>query len=68
MTPERGLAAAIVVVLYVLLCAATLRGRSKRARASVIESATANGAPAMLVAYASQTGYAEYLARQTAHA
>ncbi|MFG0601249.1 sulfite reductase subunit alpha [Delftia sp. WSY_4] len=66
----RILAAAVLVLLYVAMCAAIWwRERRRRARAQHEAAALASareGALPLLVAYASQTGQAEELARETA--
>ncbi|MFG0612942.1 sulfite reductase subunit alpha [Delftia sp. WSY_14] len=66
----RILAAAVLVLLYVAMCAAIWwRERRQRARAQHEAAALASareGALPLLVAYASQTGQAEELARETA--
>ncbi|GKT15915.1 sulfite reductase subunit alpha [Acidovorax sp. SUPP2522] len=63
-------AALILVLLYGLMCTAIARRerrRARRARAEAAELASAReGGPPLLVAYASQTGQAEALARETA--
>lgn len=66
----RVLAAAVLVLLYVAMCTAIWwRERQLRARALQEAAALASareGALPLLVAYASQTGQAEELARETA--
>jgi len=66
---QRGIAAACVVLAWLLLCAWAWR-RSRReaaARTRALRALdTAPGEGAVLVAHASQTGYAETLAAQTA--
>jgi sulfite reductase (NADPH) flavoprotein alpha-component len=67
---ERLLAAACVLGLYLLLCAAVWQARRRRCRqaaGAAAELATGGGMP-VLVAFASQTGLAEQLATQTAQA
>lgn len=61
--PWRLVAAAFALLAYVGLCAAIWRVRRARARTEIAGEASE---AAWLVAYASQTGYAEQLARQTA--
>ena len=70
MSSERLLAAACVLGLYLLLCAAVWqaqRRRRRQAAGAAAELATGGGTP-VLVAFASQTGLAEQLATQTAQA
>jgi len=70
MSSERLWAAACVLGLYLLLCAAVWlarRRRLRRAAETAAELATGGGMP-VLVAFASQTGLAEQLATQTAQA
>ncbi|OYQ35537.1 hypothetical protein CHU95_07360 [Niveispirillum lacus] len=55
---ERYLWAGLVLALYALFCAVTFRRHAARHR-------PAAGGAGILVAYASQTGFAEMLARQT---
>ncbi|MES2183852.1 MAG: sulfite reductase subunit alpha [Pseudomonadota bacterium] len=68
----RPLCAAGLVLAYAGLCLAIGWGRLARVRATAREAralaTTATGAPPLLVLFASQTGYAERLARQTAQA
>jgi sulfite reductase (NADPH) flavoprotein alpha-component len=65
----RTLAAALVIAAYLALCAAVLR-RWRRRHAQPEEGpgapAAANAGEPLLVAYASQTGFAEELARHAA--
>jgi sulfite reductase (NADPH) flavoprotein alpha-component len=67
---ERGLWAALVLLLYGGLCLALYRqrraARLRAAQAAADLVPAADGATPVLVAYASQTGYAEQLAWQTA--
>lgn len=67
---QRLLAAACVLGLYLLLCAAVWRAEHRRRqRAAGAAAALAGGSQApVLVAFASQTGLAEQLALQTAQA
>ncbi len=67
---QRLLAAAGVLGLYLLLCAAVWRAeRRRRRQAAGAAAALASGSQApVLVAFASQTGLAEHLALQTAQA
>lgn len=70
--PDRLLHALGVLFAYALLCAAVAwrhrrRRQSASARLGVEASPQAAPDPPVLVAYASQTGRAEALARQTAH-
>lgn len=69
MTPTRLIAAACVVLAWLLLCLWAWR-RARRHEAQQALALQALNAPAaedtLLVAYASQTGYAEALAEQTA--
>ncbi|QKQ46668.1 MULTISPECIES: sulfite reductase subunit alpha [Achromobacter] len=69
MTPTRLIAAACVVGLWLLLCG-WARRRARRLEAQQALALQALNAPApddsLLVAYATQTGYAESLAAQTA--
>jgi sulfite reductase (NADPH) flavoprotein alpha-component len=62
----RALAAALVVVAYLALCAAVLRHWRRRHANPAATPAAANAAEPLLVAYASQTGFAEELAWQAA--
>jgi sulfite reductase (NADPH) flavoprotein alpha-component len=68
----RHLGAAGLVLAYAAMCLAIAGGRLSRARAAAREAralaATPTGAPPLLVLFASQTGYAERLAQQTAQA
>jgi len=57
-------AAAAVVLFWLLLCISIARAQ-RRARQGVVQAAAGSGVP-VLVAYASQTGFAEQVARQTA--
>ncbi|MFD4840542.1 sulfite reductase subunit alpha [Achromobacter sp. NPDC058515] len=69
MTPTRLIAAACVVLAWLLLCLwAWRRARRHEAREALALQALNAPAPedTLLVAYASQTGYAESLAAQTA--
>ncbi|MNQ44196.1 Sulfite reductase [NADPH] flavoprotein alpha-component [compost metagenome] len=69
MTPIRLIAAACVVLAWLLLCLwAWRRARRRDARQTLARHALDTPAPedTLLVAYASQTGYAESLAAQTA--
>jgi sulfite reductase (NADPH) flavoprotein alpha-component len=68
----RFLLAALIIATYVVFTVAVLRAhRRKAARSQALANLTnglnATSAP-MLVAYASQTGYAEQIAKQTAQA
>ncbi len=60
--PGRRLAAAAVVLAYALLCAVAAVRARRAHRARTVDAGT------MLVAHATQTGFAEELARQTADA
>ncbi len=68
----RPLWAAFVLLIYAAFCAALyLRRRAEKRRAESAAAAlipAVDGATAVLVAYASQTGYAEQIAWQTARA
>jgi len=66
----RALAAAGLLGAYAALCASAWRTHAARRRADRHEAAalTGGGAAPLLVAYASQTGHAEQLARQSAQA
>jgi sulfite reductase (NADPH) flavoprotein alpha-component len=70
--PARLVTAAVMLLLFAVLCAAIWRRESNRRRAlaHAAEALLPNGdaAPPLLVAYASQTGTAEALAWQTAQA
>lgn len=66
LAPGRGGMAAGVVIAYVAFCAGVI-GAHRRRRAALSVPADAQGKPT-LVAYASQTGFAEQLATQTARA
>jgi sulfite reductase (NADPH) flavoprotein alpha-component len=60
--------AAAVVLAYVAFCSLLLlRHRARRSRRAVVPGPS-HASPPMLVAYASQTGYAEELARTTSQA
>ncbi|MGH8032841.1 MAG: flavodoxin domain-containing protein [Luteimonas sp.] len=61
---QRWIAAAITCLAYAGLCALIAR-RARRGNTPMIEIAAANG-DAMVVAYASQTGFAQALAERTA--
>jgi len=68
----RSLSAAFVVLLYASLCASVwLRQHRQRTRAqqeaAQLQLARAGAAPPLLLAYASQSGQAEEIARETAH-
>lgn len=69
MSPTRLIAAACVITLWLLLCLWAWR-RAQQHKARQAQALQALNAPtaddALLVAYASQTGYAETLAAQTA--
>jgi len=69
MSPTRLIAAACVITLWLLLCLWAWR-RAQQHKARQAQAMQALNAPAaddtLLVAYASQTGYAETLAAQTA--
>lgn len=67
---QRLLAAACVLGLYLLLCAAVWRAEHRRRRqaAGAAASLAAGSTAPVLVAFASQTGLAEQLALQTAQA
>src|SRR3954466_8320990 len=65
----RFVLAAIVIATYIVFTVAVLRAhrrKAERARA-VVEPVSEQRAP-LLIAYASQTGYAEQIAKQTAQA
>lgn len=65
----RFLLAAIVIATYIVFTVAILRAhRRKAARANAIADAVNGQSAPMLIAYASQTGYAEQIAKQTARA
>lgn len=70
--PSRLAAAGLVLLLYAALCLATgLRERRRRQRAAHAAAVLAPGAGSgrpVLVSYASQTGFAEQLARAAAEA
>ncbi|WP_424814587.1 flavodoxin domain-containing protein [Roseococcus sp. YIM B11640] len=71
MSPEtqRLLAALAVVLLYAAFCAAIAwRVRRRRAAEAVALAPHLDGSASVLVAYASQTGFAEELARRSAEA
>jgi sulfite reductase (NADPH) flavoprotein alpha-component len=67
---QRLLAAVSVVLLHLVLCAAIFAGQRRKARQAARDAAAlkpaADGTEPMLVAFASQTGFAEQLAWQTA--
>lgn len=63
--PARMAAAGFVLASYLGACAVTWSGRRRSAR---LERAGPEDADALLVAHASQTGFAQQLARQTADA
>lgn len=68
---QRAVMAALLVALYGALCGAVWwrevrRRRQARAEAEALVTAQEEGAQPLLVAYASQTGQAEELARETA--
>lgn len=68
---RRALLAVLLVALYAAMCTAIWwrehrRRRAARAEAEALATAQDAGAPPLLVAYASQTGQAEELARETA--
>ncbi|WP_347545432.1 sulfite reductase subunit alpha [Roseomonas sp. CAU 1739] len=67
MSPESGrlLAALAVLAAYAALCG-LIAWRAARRRRPAAPAAVAAGAPPILVAYASQTGFAEELAQRTA--
>jgi sulfite reductase (NADPH) flavoprotein alpha-component len=69
---QRLLAAALVVLLYLALCAVVWHAQRRRRRQAASDAAelapSAGSAPPVLVAFASQTGFAEQLAWQTARA
>ena len=67
MSPESGrlLAASAVLAAYAVFCG-LVAWRAARRRRPAMPVADAHGAPPMLVAYASQTGFAEELAQRTA--
>ena len=67
-TAARQLAAAAVMLTWLLMCAAIwgMRWRARRRHAG--RRVAPGGASPVLVAYASQTGFGEQLARQTADA
>jgi sulfite reductase (NADPH) flavoprotein alpha-component len=69
----RGITAALATVAWFVLCGLILRRRMRIARADVVPKSSAKGVGArsgtadhVLVVHASQTGFAEQLARQTA--
>ena len=64
----RQLAAAAVVLTWLLMCTAIWGVRWRARRALEGRRRTPGTAPAVLVAYASQTGFGEQIARQTAEA
>ena len=64
MSTYRIAAAVIVVLAYLAMCARCLRPLWRRRTAAVAGTAGRN---ATLIAYASQTGFAEQLAERTAH-
>ncbi len=61
----RFLLAAAIIVAYIVFTVAVLRAHRRKAGAH--PHAHGSGPPPLLVIYASQTGYAEQLAKQTAH-
>lgn len=63
--PQRVAAAAAVVGIYIVFCALLVLRRQARSKASRKNSAPSHAPHTALVAYASQTGYAEELARAT---
>ena len=66
LTPERIVAATVLVALYVSICWAIRSKHHKQRAIEARESSTPQGdalAPSILVVYASQTGQAEALAR-----
>jgi sulfite reductase (NADPH) flavoprotein alpha-component len=69
---QRLLAAAAVLLLYLALCAAVWHAQRRKRRQAASSAAelapTTGSAPPVLVAFASQTGFAEQLAWQTARA
>ena len=65
----RFLLAAIVIATYIVFTVAVLRAHRRRAeRAQVAAGGTSGRGVPLLIAYASQTGYAEQIAKQTAQA
>ncbi len=67
---ERYLAAAGIILLWLLLCLHARNLHRRRARREQLASDTANahaGSSATVIAYASQTGNAEDIAARTAH-
>ena len=66
----RFLLAAVIIATYIVFTVAVLRAhRRKAGRAQAATASTGSGPAApLLVAYASQTGYAEQIAKQTAQA
>lgn len=68
--PPRLAMAAVLLALYVLLCLAAWRSHRRRSGASRPDDvdADAAGDPAVLIGYASQTGVAARIARDTAQA
>jgi sulfite reductase (NADPH) flavoprotein alpha-component len=70
---QRLLAAALVLALYAALCLAVWRAQRRRQQraareAAALQPAGGGGAASVLVSFASQTGFAEQLAWQTARA
>ncbi len=63
--PMRFLLAAAIIVAYIVFTVAVLRAHRRKAGAH--GHSHGGGPQPLLVAYASQTGYAEQLAKQTAH-
>lgn len=67
--PMRFLLAAIIIATYIVFTVAVLRThRRKTERARGAADAAGSQSAPMLVAYASQSGYAEQIAKQTAQA
>jgi sulfite reductase (NADPH) flavoprotein alpha-component len=65
-TAARQLAAAGVVLTWLLVCGGIWRARWRAHRRHAAPRRVPGGTPPVLVAYASQTGFGEQLARQTA--
>lgn len=72
MTTSRLLAALLLVAAYLAMCAAIYLSQRRKHRSAASDAAAllpvAGDNAAWLIGYASQTGYAEHLARQTARA
>ena len=68
---ERLVAALVIALAYLVFCAWIFRQQrrqNRRAMAKTVSTADDSAAPPILVAFASQTGFAEYIAEQTAAA